>query len=315
MAWIEQLPSWLSNSIVTVLIAVITGGVAWGIQPAAHSILARIFPGGSRLAAIAVQGLILLGGLALIVGTAGSSALLVLIFGITAFGAGRLLKRPNRLTNHLAPLSFQDQCDYAVGDTVTLGGGYHGVVTAINDHATHLDSAEHGLVILPHSLIVNHPIIIPPADKPYGIDPSLPVVTAGSLPSAKISIHHVNSASNTPTDKSVVEDEPMPIVDPWSGATSQSVEKEAQWAPTLQGVSAESTLASFATSTVTTSAEEEPLYELAQAVPNPEPELVSSERLPEVQGRPLAFSLHKAGLLKKRVGLGKQTIAPLKGMH
>ncbi len=321
MAWLEQirdnLPPWLFTSIATVIIMAVTGGLAWGIRPALRYLLDRFLAAWSSLVVTAVQILILAGGLALIIMTAGLGALVLLIVGTVAFFAGSAFKRPTLLPNRQHVQPPQDQAYYAVGDTVTLGNGYHGIVTVIDSRSTHLTSAEHGLVILPNSLVASNPIIIPQASREFNVDPLRPISSVEPLPSTKASTKYGRQIVEEPmlqawardeplrNDDAAVSDEAMQSADTMQSDDAMRSDEE-EWQPSLQYESS----AEFG-EVYSPSIEQEPLNIFEQAEENLEQEMTVGEEQTVIGSRPLIIPLSATAPLKRRAELGKQTIATM----
>jgi len=329
MAWLAQvadiLPPWVFNSIVTILISAVAGGLAWGIRPALRHLLDRLLPAWSSLAATAVQLLILLGALALIARTASMGTLFVLLLCVAAFFAGTLFKQLIPLTTQLAPSAPEKKPYYVVGDTVMLGGAYHGIVSAIDAQCTHLDSPRYGRVILSHQLIANHPIIIgqpgsefdsnllpvlaeeepPTHSAPQDLDQ--PTLSQDVVePTTTIASQELDQPTRPqdvaePTAPLALQEEPLIMEPRWSSNEVEPVESSLQ-APFADAAWDESTPWETA----------EPTQDLAMAETMDAEERAPAEPQSAAQRQTRPLSLYNIGPLKRRAMLGKQSVATLK---
>ncbi|MEZ4678311.1 MAG: hypothetical protein R2932_29260 [Caldilineaceae bacterium] len=162
MAWLEHvstnLPSLLYNSILTLIIAGSTAGLAWGIRPAIQFLLDRVGLQRHNWGATLVQVVIILGGMVLLVLAVGINALLFIIAVGLAFMSGLSVGGETVLTDRIAAIRIRKL--YRVGDVVTLGNDYRGVVRRIGRTETHLEDPGQSTVIVRNSAAVRYPIVI-----------------------------------------------------------------------------------------------------------------------------------------------------------
>ena len=165
MAWLESISTTLvtffqNNGPRVVLITLVTAGLAWGIRPALLSIFERIMPRWSRLGATLAQIFIVLGGVALVAYTAGSTAILTIMAPIGAFLLGNLLGGQTLLADLMASARLRAHSRFQVGDLVTVGNRYHGVVTKFNRLQTTLDMPGQAQVMLRNSQVVRSTVLV-----------------------------------------------------------------------------------------------------------------------------------------------------------
>ncbi|MCB0081583.1 MAG: hypothetical protein KDE47_11660 [Caldilineaceae bacterium] len=193
MTWLAHigahLPPLLYNSLLTLIIVVLTLGVAWGIRPAIQALLNRFGPRWRGLGATLVQLLLLVGGMALIVVAVGRSALLITIALGIAFFCGLMVGGvtvggETMLADGIASIRIRVRKLYRVGDTVTLGDHHehhHGVVQKIGRTKTWLVSPEQATVTVRNSFAVRRPIVVHQPSTATPVEDALP--PQGNTPS------------------------------------------------------------------------------------------------------------------------------------
>ncbi|MCB9147694.1 MAG: mechanosensitive ion channel family protein [Caldilineaceae bacterium] len=195
MAWLESISTTLvtffqNNGPRVVLITLVTAGLAWGIRPALLSIFERIMPRWSRLGATLAQIFIVLGGVALVSYTAGSTAILTIMAPIGAFLLGNLLGGQTLLADLMASARLRAHSRFQVGDRVTVGNRYHGVVTKINRLQTTLDMPGQAQVMLRNSQVVRSAVLV----HPPGSDANMVALLTQSAAPVQLS-HNVGDAA------------------------------------------------------------------------------------------------------------------------
>lgn len=193
MGWVESvrtaLPPLLYDGILTVLIVLVSAGLAWGIRPTIQFLLSRLGPKWSNWVAVLGQALCLLAGMTLIALTVGVNALGLTIAMALAFLVGMMAGGETAFADRIATMRIQRRKLYRVGDSVTLGRDHHGVVQQIRGTTTKLIDAHHATVLVRNSQVlresivvhheVGHPVSARTASEPAALH-SAPVTTVSS---------------------------------------------------------------------------------------------------------------------------------------
>lgn len=165
MTWLDTLYSGLlsivtSNIARAFLIILLTVCLTWGIRPAIRYLLGRILPAYCELGSTLTQLLVIVGGMSLVVMTAGWGSLAIVAIPIVAFVSGMYIGGQTMLADLLATRQLRARKLYQIGDLVTIGNSYHGVVTEIGRLQTKLDMPGQATVLLRHRLVVRCPVTL-----------------------------------------------------------------------------------------------------------------------------------------------------------
>lgn len=211
MAWLETIridlyPLLYTGSLM-LFIAILTIGLAWGIRPAIQFLLSRLGTRWSSLGASFIQVVVVVGGMVLLVIAVGVNALIILIALIVAFVCGLTVGGETLLADNLATIRIHLRKLYRVGDMVTLGSRYHGVVQQIGRTQTQIEDANRSRITVRNSFAVRNPLIV------HLQPPSTPVTE----PSEEVELNTNEAALPNPEIPStVVTEQPQlePTVEP-----------------------------------------------------------------------------------------------------
>jgi len=172
MAWLasvrDTLLPLLYNGGLTLVLALLTVGLAWGIQPAVEFLCNRFGVPWRGVVSTLVQIIILCGGMVLIVVAVGGNALLILLTVGLAFIVGTRVGGDTLLADYIATRRIRLRKPYQVGDEVTLVVTHRGIVTRVSGTQTHLESPEQTTVVVRNSQALRNPIVVHRAGNERG---------------------------------------------------------------------------------------------------------------------------------------------------